>query len=372
MNKPTRIIPLAAAIIASSIVLRPSGEAVTEEKKLLAPPPAAVASSSETVKLRDLIIDADTQNRVSIDQDLVNHYKELIKEARKAEQPIPFPALFVVRSKEGKLYLWDGFHRLDALKASKEAEFDVDIYDVPENWDAVKYAQLLALGANSAHGKQRTNKDIQRAVKNALSDPDFSAWSNTVIANWVGVSEATIRNHRSAVGSPSVRLAKRGGKTVSVETKNIGKKGGKKAKPAKKAKGKPEPEGAKPEKGEKLDEALTNAIKKISDAIEPASLAGQVRKGLEDGSIDLPRAEIVAWATTSKDRINHIVKLVVDLQMKPTRAFAFLDKEVTGATNMDSVAMLLLTKQKRKEVIGSLELVFAGDGTLSGRLIKKS
>lgn len=370
--KTIRAVILTTAIAAH---LRPRGEAV-EEPVIKAPPPKPVVAATESVKLKDLIVDADTQNRVSIDQETIEKYKEIVKEAKKGAQPIPFPALSAVRGKDGKLYLWDGFHRNDALRAAHETEFDVDLYDVPEGWEAQEYAQLLALSANATHGKQRTNADIKRAVKNALSNPDISKWSNPIIADWVGVSEATIRNYIKAVGAPTVKLAKRGNKTVTIDTARIGKKGGKKPKPKKadkKGKGKDkEAAEKKPGKGQGqvVDDALRAAIVKISGGITPDSLATKVRKGLETDGLGLNRAEIIHWASHSKDRIGEIVHLVLDLEMKPTRAYNFLDRELAGNTNLDSLAILLLTHQKRTETVGNLELKFPGDGTLTIKLLK--
>lgn len=358
---------------------KPDAEEEEEVKLKLPPPPNPKPKATETVTLKNLITDADTQNRVSIEQDTVVHYSEIIKDAKKSESPIPLPPLSAVRSKEGKLYLWDGFHRLEALKKAHETTFDVDLYEVPKDWDAVEYAQLLALGANATHGKQRTNRDIQRAVKNALANPDIAAWTNTVIANWVGVSEGMIRNHRQAVGN-TVRIAKRGGRTVKINTKNIGKgkgagKADKEAKKAakaaaKKGKGK-EKAPAKAKTESVVDTELRNAIIRISGALKPDTLSTSVRKGLEAGTISLPRAEIIAWAKTSPERIGQVAPLVLDLDMKPTRAFALLDKELAGNTNLDSLAILLLTKVKRVDAVGNLEVKFHGDGTATITAKKK-
>jgi hypothetical protein len=368
------------AITALATMIRPFGEAVAEppvEKPPRMAPAMPEASGTETVKLKDIIIDADTQNRVTLDLDLVESYTEIIRQAKKDEQPIPFPALFVVRGKDGKLYLWDGFHRYDALKAAHEKEYQVDIYDVPAEWEAVEYAQLLSLSANATHGKQRTNKDIQRAVKTALLNPDIRKWSDTIIAQWVGVSSKTVGNYRKAVGEPTTRLAKRGGKTVEIKTGGIGKGKPAKVKPAKKAKGKKEDkkgsastEAAK-KAGEKVDTDLRNAIIKISSSMPTDTLSAQIRKALENDAMGLNRAEVLAWAQTSKERIQSIVNLVLDLEMKPTRAYAFLDKELAGNTNLDTVGILLLAGQKRKDTVGNLDLVFGGDGSVTITLKKK-
>ena len=77
-----------------------------------------------------------------------------------------------------------------------------------------------ALGANDQHGLRRTNDDKRNAVKLALKDPEWWAWSNVDISRLCRVSDKTVARVREdlvlagEIGEPETVMTTRKGKTV--------------------------------------------------------------------------------------------------------------------------------------------------------------
>ena len=63
---------------------------------------------------------------------------------------------------------------------------------------------LHSLGANTAHGLPRSNKDKQRAVETLLNDPEWSRWSNRAIAEKCVVSHSYVNTLREKITSGNV------------------------------------------------------------------------------------------------------------------------------------------------------------------------
>ena len=152
------------------------------------------------IEIKKLTLDAGTQPRVSIDDEVVKEYTEVIKKALKDEEPIPFPAIDAFRDPTGRIFVADGFQRILAHKAAHVKEITTNIRAGTE-LDAL----VFSLSANSTHGLPRTNKDKQRAVKMALARPELQDLANTEIAKICNVSEGTVRNVRDALKSPTTR-----------------------------------------------------------------------------------------------------------------------------------------------------------------------
>jgi hypothetical protein len=91
---------------------------------------------------------------------------------------------------DGKLYVFDGYHRGEAHKA---ANTPIRVRVRP---GTRQDAEWLALGANIKHGIRRTNEDVQRVVKNALAHPNATNLSDREIARHCGTDHKTVGKYR--------------------------------------------------------------------------------------------------------------------------------------------------------------------------------
>jgi hypothetical protein len=128
------------------------------------------------INLKAIRIDGGTQSRVSLSQDTVTAYIDALN----SEMDLPPVIVF----HDGADYwLADGFHRFHAYVADDRASIPADVR-VGTQRDAVLYS----VGANAAHGLQRTNADKRRAVTMLLEDAEWAAWSDSAIAKQCAVS----------------------------------------------------------------------------------------------------------------------------------------------------------------------------------------
>lgn len=137
-------------------------------------------------------IDGGTQFREKTNQDVVNDYKERLKEGAK------FPPLKTVF--DGTTHwLFDGYHRYLAMK-------DLGITpEVDYIQGSQEDAQILAMGANAEHGLQRTNADKRKVVQAAIDHPRLKDKSNREIADICKVSHSFV----AAIRDPEVKERQR-------------------------------------------------------------------------------------------------------------------------------------------------------------------
>ncbi len=144
------------------------------------------------IELSKIRIDGGTQTREKLNQSTVKEYVESIK----AGATFPPVTLFF----DGSAYwLADGFHRYFATKNAGKKQIHEDITP-----GTLRDAVLHSLGANTAHGLPRSNKDKQRAVETLLNDPEWSAWSNRAIAEKCVVSHSYVNTLREKIKSGNV------------------------------------------------------------------------------------------------------------------------------------------------------------------------
>lgn len=160
--------------------------------------------------------DGGTQPRAQLYEEVVAEYAEDMRQG--AEFP-PVTIFF-----DGKEYwLADGFHRVSAKEATGGTEVNSEVHSGTHR-DAV----LFAAGANAKHGLRRTNADKRRAVEQLLRDFEWRRWSDSAIAKQCGVTHPFVSKVRAETvddsSSPdlAVRTVKRGAKTYTVDTTNIG------------------------------------------------------------------------------------------------------------------------------------------------------
>lgn len=312
----------------------------------------------ETFALKLLITDAGTQPRVALDTETITEYSDVVKSAIKDEREIPFPAVTVFRTPEGQIILADGFHRYFGHKEGKAKEIKCEVRE-----GTIRDAILFSVGANAVHGLRRTQKDKRRAVETLLKDEEWQQWSNVAIAEACGVSEFLVRDLRKPTqqSTSGARKATRGGKTMSVNTGNIGRKGGKAPKASKKASG----DGKKaastgtgetptPPKNDKRaieDEKLLEKIRLCIIAEFGENEAKKFIEAYKTGALEnMSVADMRILAMTSDARIKKAYPLVSDLGWKPRRAYDFLDRDLSDKSTVGDLINHGVARKGRFEV----------------------
>lgn len=180
---------------------------------------ATAGSRTKTIKLEKIRLDGDTQSRVSLDDDVIQEYSDLMKDGHE------FPPIDVVFD-GADYWMYDGFHRRwGAIKAGLK-EFKCRVIEGTR-----EDARWLSYSANQGHGLKRTNDDKVKAVLAALKHPKGVKMSDRKIAEHVGVSDRMVNKYRetTAKDSQSERTG-RDGRTIN--TDNIGKRNGKQSVPS--------------------------------------------------------------------------------------------------------------------------------------------
>ncbi|MBW4648929.1 MAG: hypothetical protein KME06_09525 [Kastovskya adunca ATA6-11-RM4] len=185
--------------------------------------------------------DGGTQTRAKLHEETLQEYK------RAWENGITLPPIDLFF--DGLNYwLGDGYHRLTSKEQREEKTIAANIYQGTQR-DAVRHS----LQANSRHGLPRSAADKRRAVIRALKDEEWSQWSNVEIGRLCNVDEKLVRNIKIELmkltsdkpkeeiaqkngveiedlqiakerveNAPQKRKATRNGKTVQMNTTNIG------------------------------------------------------------------------------------------------------------------------------------------------------
>ena len=308
----------------------------TAEKKPVTPALPAPAEpkipklvEKTSIEIKKLKLDAGTQPREATDESKVQEYADIITDAKKEGRGNPFhdSPIELIRTAEGKLVPWDGFHRIFAHKSAGEHEIVANIREGTE-----ETAILLSVGANAAHGLQRSNKDKKRAVKIVLSNPEWAKWSDVVIARICGVSTWLVADSRTSKSSPTTRVSTRGGKQVEVKTAKIGKKEGKSEKSEKSEKP-AEKQAPEPTFIEKFVREITKVENAIADA-HGKDEAKKFTKGIEDGSLPLNAAKLKEFSGLTPNTIGKIWPLVKG-GTDPWKAYEFAKSEISDKVIQD-------------------------------------
>lgn len=162
------------------------------------------------IKINDIVIDAGTQIRVSISEDIVSEYAEALIAKDK------FPPLIIFNDGNRNL-LADGFHRVHAALRNGQDAFDCEIHEGTLQ-DAIKFA----LGCNTAHGLRRTNADKNNAVDIALRE--FLKFSDRKLAEICAVSHSFVAEKRGQLATVASCLTISGSESAP-EQKRIGQDG---------------------------------------------------------------------------------------------------------------------------------------------------
>lgn len=158
---------------------------------------------TKTIKLSDIVIDAETQQRVSQTDSVIDEYCESIKCGAK------FPP--VVTFFNGvEYFLVDGFHRYFAYKKAGGIDFlDADIHEGTKR-DAILYSASV----NGTHGLRLTNKDKRKHVLVLLNDSEWSQWTDTLIAKHCKVTQQFVSKVRREINDIQKDIISKSIKTV--------------------------------------------------------------------------------------------------------------------------------------------------------------
>lgn len=139
---------------------------------------------TKTIKLSDIVIDAGTQQREKISDEIVAEYAEAMRCGTK------FPAITVFYNSV-EYYLADGFHRYFAHKHADIESIEADIHEGTK-----RDAKFYSLGANKAHGLRRSNGDKKKAVIEMITDAEWNELPSRDIGNHIGVSHTYVSKLR--------------------------------------------------------------------------------------------------------------------------------------------------------------------------------
>jgi transposase len=222
------------------------------------------------LKVSDIRIDGGTQIRKELSKDKVNEYAEQMNDG------VVFPPITVFF--DGSSYwLASGFHRLFAEKQRESGVIKATVIN-----GTVDDARWFALGDNK-HGLNMTAEDYRRSIDIALSHPKWSTYSNTQIANHVGVSASTVarvKKERNIKPADKVTYTDKHGNEATMDTSKIGKKPAK-PKPAK-SEPKAEKEQDEYDPAEEKMRELMDTITNLSD--ENTVLRDKIAIGQWDAS----------------------------------------------------------------------------------------
>jgi hypothetical protein len=145
--------------------------------------------NAELIDIDRLRLDGGTQTRAFLDQKIIDSYASVIRAGA------DFPPVLVYDD-DGVLWLVDGFLTYCAYEFLGRTQ----ILSIRRP-GTIREAILCALKKNSHHGLRRSSADKRKAVLIALSDEEWSSWSNVEIASRCGVDEGNVRNVKKLLSS---------------------------------------------------------------------------------------------------------------------------------------------------------------------------
>lgn len=141
------------------------------------------------VPIASLVLSSDLQMRCHLDESRVEDYQSLLDDAGDGEWPFAGDADGRIRVGKvgGKLFVYDGYHRLEAASRSGRMSVPVEV--------KLKATKALlfrwAMDANRTHGLPYTREDQRRRVVLAVSQ--WPSYSERKISDIVGVGRSVVR-----------------------------------------------------------------------------------------------------------------------------------------------------------------------------------
>ena len=164
-----------------------------------------IPARGEMIDLSEITTDGETQARLSINQDTVNHYAGLLSDG------VEFDAV-VVFSDGKKKYLADGFHRYFAHRQNGLLQIEAVIIK-----GSLRDAQWFAFGSN-VHGLPFTKEERHANIRRCLLDAEWGKLSDRELAAHLNTSRSQVLRVRQAMEGEG-----------KLETKRVGNKKGQKA-----------------------------------------------------------------------------------------------------------------------------------------------
>jgi len=166
--------------------------------------------TSKVLNIQNICIDAGTQVRSAIDEQVVMNYAESMNDGA------VFPAIEVVFDGVEN-YLTDGFHRYHAHLKNGKASIEAFVIN-----GTLRDAKLLSYRANTMHGLTLSAADKRKAVLAMLDDMEYCEWSNKAIARHCNVSGAWVGRLRTELENPKPKSSAKtssGDKPIKEEPK---------------------------------------------------------------------------------------------------------------------------------------------------------
>ncbi len=166
------------------------------------------------MKISSIVADSEKLNaRAFIDEDTVVEYAQLMRENLFTPTP-----LIVIKGGDGRFYLIDGYHRLEAYKRLGIDDVPVQVTETDLMGEALDDFLLRAvLQANTKHGRTRTNADKRRALELALRR--WPHISDSELAKLCGISRPTVAKYRRELGLKQDKIVvHRGNQVYTMQT----------------------------------------------------------------------------------------------------------------------------------------------------------
>jgi hypothetical protein len=159
------------------------------------------------ISLEKITINAGTQSRAKIDENVVAEYADSMKDG------VKFPPAVVFHD-GAEYFLADGFHRYFAAKKCGSPGIFCDVRE-----GTLRDAILFSFSANGTHGLRRTAADKRKAVMAMLEDIEWQDWSDREIARQCCVSHPFVAAIRKEMGAdkPEKKMNVRGKTTTRIQ-----------------------------------------------------------------------------------------------------------------------------------------------------------
>ena len=177
-----------------------------------------IPARGEMIDLSEITTDGETQARLKINQETVNHYAGLLSDG------VEFDAV-VVFSDGKKKYLADGFHRYFAHRQNGLLQIEAVTIK-----GSLRDAQWFAFGSN-VHGLPFTKEERHANIRRCLLDAEWGKLSDRDLAAHLNTSRSQVLRVRQAMEGEG-----------KLETKRVGNKKGQKAGQVKEEKQQPQQE----------------------------------------------------------------------------------------------------------------------------------
>ena len=139
------------------------------------------------IPIADINTEISLQHR-PVDEDTIKRYMDLLKDGYKG-----FPPVNIVNDGKNN-WLYNGFHRFNSYRKLNKKYIPADIESGTK-----KDAIYFSFHANFDNGLPRQKGAVEKIIKAYLADEEWSKESNRGIADWVGISESTVRYYKKKI-----------------------------------------------------------------------------------------------------------------------------------------------------------------------------